>query len=69
MAALIDGAESTLKVYSRRKDEITLTPINKESYKSRAYHADRVSIQGVLMTSSKEKNEKITEIAKNRRKS
>ena len=49
VAALIDGTESTLKVYSRQKDEITLTPINKEGWQPRAYHADRVSIQGVLV--------------------
>ena len=55
VAALIDGAESTLKVYSRRKDEITLTPINKESYKPCEYHADRVSIQGVLIDLIKRK--------------
>jgi repressor LexA len=49
VAALIDGTDVTLKVYSNRGDKITLSPINKEAYKPHTYHASRVKIQGVLI--------------------
>ncbi|MCL1912237.1 MAG: hypothetical protein FWG13_08530, partial [Leptospirales bacterium] len=48
VAALIDGSDSTLKTYSRRGDNITLTPINTE-YKPKTYRADRVKVQGVVV--------------------
>ncbi len=49
VAALIDGSESTLKVYSRRGDEITLSPIETKRHSPRTIHASRVTIQGVLL--------------------
>ena len=49
VAALIDGQESTLKVYSRKGDEITLTPIETKRHFPRTFHASRVAIQGVLV--------------------
>jgi repressor LexA len=49
VAALVDGAESTLKTYSRKGDEITLTPIETKRYSPRTFHASRVTIQGVLI--------------------
>jgi len=49
VAALIDGRENTLKIYSRKGDEITLTPVNAGNHKVNKYHAGRVSIQGVLV--------------------
>lgn len=49
VAALIDGTESTLKVFSRKDDKITLTPINASNYNPKTYHASRVRIQGVLL--------------------
>jgi SOS-response transcriptional repressor LexA len=49
VAALIDGTESTLKIYSRQGDEITLTPIETKRHSPRTFHASRVTIQGVLV--------------------
>jgi repressor LexA len=49
VVALIDGAETTLKLYYRRGDEIELRPINTDAHKSKTYHADRVKVQGVLI--------------------
>jgi repressor LexA len=49
VAALIDGTESTLKRYSQRGDEITLTPVNTAAYEPKTYHANRVTVQGVLV--------------------
>jgi len=49
VAALIDGSDSTLKVFSRTGDEITLTPIESEHHSPRTFHASRVVIQGVLV--------------------
>ena len=48
-AALIDASESTLKIYSRQGDEITLTPIETQRHVPRTFHASRISIQGVLI--------------------
>ena len=47
--ALVDGTESTLKIFSRRGDKITLTPINMDVHKPMTYPAGRVSVQGVLI--------------------
>jgi SOS-response transcriptional repressor LexA len=49
VAALIDGQDSTLKIYSRQGDEITLTPIETKQHTPRAFHASRVRIQGVAI--------------------
>jgi SOS-response transcriptional repressor LexA len=49
VAALVDGYESTLKVYSRQGDEITLTPIETKRHSPRTFHASRITIQGVLI--------------------
>ncbi len=49
VAALIDGSDSTLKVFSRTGDEITLTPIETEHHSPRTVHASQVVIQGVLV--------------------
>lgn len=49
VAALVDGIESTLKIYSRKNDEITLTPIENKRHWPRAFHASRIKIQGVLI--------------------
>jgi SOS-response transcriptional repressor LexA/DNA-binding Xre family transcriptional regulator len=49
VAALIDGSESTLKVFSRTGDEITLTPIEREHHSPRIFHASGVAVQGVLV--------------------
>jgi SOS-response transcriptional repressor LexA len=49
VAALIDGTDSTLKIYSREGEEITLTPIETKRHSPRTYHASRVTIQGVLL--------------------
>ena len=49
VAALVDGAESTLKTYSRQGDEITLTPIETKRHSPRTFHASRITIQGVLI--------------------
>jgi repressor LexA len=49
VAALIDDHESTLKIYSRQGDEITLTPIETKRHAPRTFHASRISIQGVLI--------------------
>jgi repressor LexA len=49
VAALIDGHESTLKIYSRQGDEITLTPIETKRHAPRTFHASRITIQGVLI--------------------
>lgn len=49
VAALVDDYESTLKIYSRRGDEITLTPIETRHHSPRTLHASRVAIQGVLV--------------------
>lgn len=49
VAALVDGIESTLKIYSRRDDEITLIPIETKRHSSRTFHAGRIRIQGVLI--------------------
>ncbi len=49
VAALIDDYESTLKVYSLKADEITLTPIETKRHSPRTFHASRIEIQGVLV--------------------
>lgn len=49
VAALVDNYESTLKVYSRQGDEITLTPIETTGHSPRTFHAGRIKIQGVLV--------------------
>ncbi len=49
VAALVDDYESTLKVYSRQGDEITLTPIERKRHSPRTFHASRIIIQGVLV--------------------
>lgn len=49
VAALIDDCESTLKVYSRQGDEITLMPIETRSHSPRTIHASRIKVQGVLI--------------------
>jgi SOS-response transcriptional repressor LexA len=49
VAALVDGTESTLKIYSRKGDEITLTPIETKRHSARTFHASSISIQGVLI--------------------
>jgi SOS-response transcriptional repressor LexA len=49
VAALIDGSESTLKIYSCQDDEITLTPIETKRHSPRTFHASRITIQGVLI--------------------
>jgi repressor LexA len=49
VAALVDGVESTLKTYSRRGDEITLTPLETKRHSPRTFHASRITIQGVLI--------------------
>ncbi len=49
VAALIDGYESTLKIYSRIGDNIILTPIETKRHSPRTFHASRVTIQGVLV--------------------
>jgi repressor LexA len=49
VAALIDGFESILKIYSRKGDEITLTPIETKRHSPRMFHASRIAIQGVLV--------------------
>ena len=49
VAVLIDGYESTVKVYSRKEDQITLSPIETKRHSPRTFHASRVTIQGVLV--------------------
>ncbi len=49
VAALVDGHENTLKIYSRQGDEITLTPIETKHHSPRKFHAGRITIQGVLV--------------------
>ncbi len=49
VAALVDGHENTLKIYSRQGDEITLTPIETKHHSPRKFHASRITIQGVLV--------------------
>ena len=49
VAALDDGTESTLKAYSRRGGEITLTPIETKRHSPRTFHTGRFKIQGVRM--------------------
>jgi SOS-response transcriptional repressor LexA len=49
VAALVDGHENTLKIYSRQGDEITLTPIETKHHVPRKFHASRITIQGVLL--------------------
>jgi SOS-response transcriptional repressor LexA len=49
VAALIDDHESTLRAYSRKGDEITLTPIETKLHSPRTFHASRIKIQGVLV--------------------
>jgi SOS-response transcriptional repressor LexA len=49
VAALVDGIESTLKIYSRKRDDITLTPIETKRHSPRTFHASRIKIQGVLI--------------------
>lgn len=49
VAALVDSYESTLKIYSRQGDEITLTPIETKRHSPRKFHASRIAIQGVLV--------------------
>jgi repressor LexA len=48
VAALIDGSDSTLKIYSQNDKTITLTPIN-PAYKPRTYKTKQVTVQGVVM--------------------
>ena len=54
VAALIGRTESTLKKYSRKGDEITLTPIN-PAHEPTTYHADQIEIHGVLIEILKRK--------------
>lgn len=49
VAALVDGSESTLKTYSRKGAEITLTPIETKHHSPRTFHASRITVQGVLI--------------------
>ncbi len=49
VAALVDGHENTLKIYSREGDEITLTPIETKHHAPRKFHASQITIQGVLI--------------------
>lgn len=49
VAALVDGTDSTLKIYSRQGDYITLTPIETQHHSPRTFHASRITIQGVLI--------------------
>ena len=49
VAALVDDYESTLKVYSRQDDQITLTPIETKRHSPRTFHASRIKIQGILV--------------------
>jgi repressor LexA len=49
VAALIDGTDSTLKTYSRKDEEITLTPIETKRHSPRTFHASRITIQDVLL--------------------
>jgi SOS-response transcriptional repressor LexA len=49
VAAIIDNTDSTLKKYSRRDDDVTLTPMNTEKYEPMVYHAKRLDIRGVLV--------------------
>jgi len=48
-AAHIEASESTLKIYSRQGDEITLTPIETKHHSPRKFHASRIAIQGILV--------------------
>jgi hypothetical protein len=41
--------ESTLKVYSRKDDEITLPPIETKRHSPRTFHASRIVIQGGVL--------------------
>jgi SOS-response transcriptional repressor LexA len=49
VAALIDGSEATLKVFSRDGDQVVLTPLNRKKHRVQRYHVSRVTIQGVLI--------------------
>jgi SOS-response transcriptional repressor LexA len=49
VAALIDGTDSTLKIYSRTGEDVTLTPIETKRHSPRTCHASRVTIRGVLI--------------------
>lgn len=49
VAALIDGFESTLKLYFRKGDEITLTLIETKRHSPRMFQASRIAIQGVMV--------------------
>ena len=49
VAALADGIESTLKIFSCQDDDTTLTPIETKRHSPRAFHASRTKIQGVLI--------------------
>ena len=46
VAALIDDSESTQKTYSRRGDEMTLTPIETKRHSPRTFHLSRIAIRG-----------------------
>jgi len=46
VAALVNGFESTMKIYSRKGDEITLTPIETKRHFPRMFHASRIAIMG-----------------------
>jgi len=54
VAALIDGAESTLKTYYLEGNEITLKPVNPE-HATRTYYAGRVTVQGVVIDTVRRK--------------
>ena len=49
VAALIDGTDNTLKLFSQHGDKVTLTPVNTDGHKPKTYQADRVTIQGVVI--------------------
>lgn len=49
VAALVDGIESMLKIYSRRNEDITLTPIETKRHSPRTFHVSRIKIQGGLI--------------------
>ena len=49
VAASEDSYESTLKIYSRQGDDITLTPTETKRRSPRKSHASRITIQGILV--------------------
>lgn len=49
VAALVDGEETTLKILRRKGQKIVLEPAN-DRYESRIFDADKVQIQGQLIS-------------------